>query len=85
MNKVAINVEGMMCGMCEAHINDTIRKVYLPRKNKGICNTQGARLLLGENPFVTYKAKLGIIAYRRYPRCAFCQTDVGSNDELKRR
>jgi copper chaperone CopZ len=28
MNKVTININGMMCGMCEAHINDTIRKIY---------------------------------------------------------
>ena len=27
MNKVTIKIDGMMCGMCEAHINDTIRKV----------------------------------------------------------
>ncbi len=33
MNKVTINVDGMMCGMCEAHINDTIRKVY-PKAKK---------------------------------------------------
>ncbi len=28
MNKVTLNIEGMMCAMCEAHINDAIRKVY---------------------------------------------------------
>ena len=28
MNKVTLKIDGMMCGMCEAHINDTIRKVY---------------------------------------------------------
>ena len=33
MNKITINVDGMMCGMCEAHINDTIRKVY-PKAKK---------------------------------------------------
>lgn len=26
MNKVTIAIEGMMCGMCEAHICDTIRE-----------------------------------------------------------
>ena len=33
MNKVILKIEGMACGMCEAHINETIRKV-LPRAEK---------------------------------------------------
>ena len=27
MNKVTLKIDGMMCGMCEAHICDAIRKV----------------------------------------------------------
>lgn len=27
MNKYSLNVEGMMCGMCEAHVQDAVRKV----------------------------------------------------------
>lgn len=27
MNKVTIKVDGMMCSMCEAHMNETIRKL----------------------------------------------------------
>ena len=26
MNKVTLKIEGMACGMCEAHMNDTVRK-----------------------------------------------------------
>ena len=26
MNKYILSIDGMMCGMCEAHINDVIRK-----------------------------------------------------------
>lgn len=26
MNKYVLSIDGMMCGMCEAHINDVIRK-----------------------------------------------------------
>ena len=26
MNQITLHIEGMMCGMCEAHICDTIRK-----------------------------------------------------------
>ena len=28
MIKTVVKIEGMACGMCEAHINDTIRKLY---------------------------------------------------------
>ncbi|MBR1762984.1 MAG: heavy-metal-associated domain-containing protein [Eubacterium sp.] len=28
MKKITLKIDGMMCGMCEAHINDTIRKAY---------------------------------------------------------
>ena len=28
MNKVTVKIEGMMCGMCEAHICDTIRRAF---------------------------------------------------------
>ncbi|MCD8200611.1 MAG: cation transporter [Clostridia bacterium] len=27
MIKIVLGVEGMMCGMCESHVNDVIRKV----------------------------------------------------------
>ena len=26
MNKITMKIDGMMCGMCEAHVCDTIRK-----------------------------------------------------------
>jgi len=28
MVKITANVEGMMCGMCEAHVNDAVRKAF---------------------------------------------------------
>lgn len=32
MIKITINVEGMVCDMCAAHINDTIRKAFPVKK-----------------------------------------------------
>lgn len=32
MLKFAVKVDGMQCGMCEAHINDTIRKMFQVKK-----------------------------------------------------
>lgn len=28
MVKITVDVDGMMCGMCEAHVNDAIRKAF---------------------------------------------------------
>ena len=32
MWKYTVEVNGMMCGMCETHINDTVRKVFPIKK-----------------------------------------------------
>lgn len=32
MYKITLGVDGMMCGMCEAHVNDQIRKNYKVKK-----------------------------------------------------
>ena len=32
MVKTTLKIEGMMCGMCEAHINDLIRREFKVKK-----------------------------------------------------
>ena len=32
MNKITLKINGMMCGMCEAHVNDVIRKNFKIKK-----------------------------------------------------
>ncbi|WP_318361353.1 heavy-metal-associated domain-containing protein [uncultured Agathobaculum sp.] len=32
MLKITVGVDGMMCGMCESHINDAIRKAFSVKK-----------------------------------------------------
>ena len=34
MNKYLLHIDGMMCGMCEAHVNDLIRKHLKVKKVK---------------------------------------------------
>ncbi|MBR6072021.1 MAG: heavy-metal-associated domain-containing protein [Acholeplasmatales bacterium] len=34
MKKIFLNVDGMKCGMCEAHINDIVRKTAKIKKVK---------------------------------------------------
>ena len=42
MTQSTLKIDGMMCGMCESHINDAIRKEFPVKKvtashSKGIC------------------------------------------------
>ena len=46
MNKVTVKIDGMMCGMCEAHINDTIRKVYPKAKKVASSRSKGETTFL---------------------------------------
>ena len=32
MYKITVQIDGMMCGMCEAHINDAVRRVFAVKK-----------------------------------------------------
>ena len=32
MVKTTLKIDGMMCGMCESHVNDTVRKVGAVKK-----------------------------------------------------
>lgn len=42
MIKTTVKIDGMMCGMCEAHINDVVRQNFKVKKvssshSKGLC------------------------------------------------
>ena len=32
MKKITLKIDGMMCGMCESHVNDAIRKAFSVKK-----------------------------------------------------
>lgn len=32
MVKITVNIDGMSCGMCEAHINDAVRNAFTVKK-----------------------------------------------------
>lgn len=32
MKKITLEIDGMMCGMCESHINDAVRKNFKVKK-----------------------------------------------------
>ena len=47
MVKTTLKIDGMMCGMCEAHVNDAIRKAVPEAKKVTSSHTKG------ESSFIT--------------------------------
>lgn len=47
MIKITVKVEGMMCGMCEAHVNDAVRRA-LPVKKVTSNHRRGETVILSQ-------------------------------------
>ncbi len=48
MIKITAKVEGMMCGMCESHVNDAVRRAF-PVKKVTSSHKKGETVILTEN------------------------------------
>ena len=48
MIKIVIDIDGMMCGMCESHINDAIRQNFNVKKVKS-SHTKEQTEIIAEN------------------------------------
>ena len=46
MEKATVKIDGMMCGMCETHIADTIRKVFPDAKKVKASRSNGEATFL---------------------------------------
>ena len=49
MVNIIVKIDGMMCGMCEAHINDAIRREF-PVKKVTSSHAKGETVILTEKP-----------------------------------
>ena len=50
MNKITVKIDGMMCGMCEAHICDTIRREFPDAKKVSASKSKKqASFVIGEH------------------------------------
>ncbi len=47
MNKITLKIDGMVCGMCEAHINDAVRRSF-PVKKVTSSHGRGETVILSE-------------------------------------
>ena len=48
MLKITVQVDGMMCGMCESHVNDAVRKAFQVKKVTS-SHSKGQTVILTEN------------------------------------
>ena len=48
MNKITVKIDGMMCGMCEAHICDTIRSAFPDAKKVSASRKSGEATFLSD-------------------------------------
>jgi len=48
MIKITVKVDGMMCGMCESHVNDAVRKAF-PVKKVTSSHSKGQTVILTED------------------------------------
>ena len=49
MTETTVKIGGMMCGMCEAHVNDAVRKSFAVKKVAS-SHTKGETVILSEQP-----------------------------------
>ena len=59
MQKITLKIDGMMCGMCESHINDAIRRAF-PVKKVTSSHSKGETVILSETD-ITEEALHGAI------------------------
>ncbi len=60
MEKITVKIEGMMCGMCEAHIQDTIRTAFPSAKKVKASRAHGEATFLIEGGFDEAKLKKAV-------------------------
>ncbi len=59
MLQTTLAIDGMMCGMCESHINDVIRRNFQVKKVTS-SHSKGQTVILSEEPLEEEKLKKAI-------------------------
>ena len=77
MIKTILGVDGMSCGMCEAHINDLIRREFSVKSVKSSCKKNQTEIVSKE-PLDEQKLRSAIGA------TGYTVTDVHSEEYVKK-
>ena len=64
MTTITVKVDGMVCGMCESHVNDAVRKAF-PVKKVTSSHSKGQTVILTENDIDedTLRSAIGATGY----------------------
>lgn len=64
MVKMTLRVEGMMCGMCESHVNDAVRRAF-PAKKVTSSRKKGETVIVAEAeiPMAELRRVIGEMGY----------------------
>lgn len=64
MLKITVQVDGMMCGMCESYVNDAIRKAFRVKKVTS-SHSKGQTVIITENDVdeVALRSAIGATGY----------------------
>lgn len=61
MTKTTVKVDGMMCGMCESHVNDAVRKAFQVDKVSS-SHSKGETVIISDGPLDEGTLKTAISA-----------------------
>lgn len=59
MTKTTLTIDGMMCGMCESHMNEAIRNAFDVKKVTS-SHSKGETVIISENPLDDEKIKKAV-------------------------
>ena len=62
MVQTTLKVDGMMCGMCESHVNDAVRKAFPEAKKVASSHTKAQTVIHSEQPLDEQKLRDAINA-----------------------
>ena len=65
MTQITVKISGMMCGMCESHVNDAVRKAF-PVEKVTSSHAKGETVILSEQPLdeAALRAAMDATGYR---------------------
>ena len=78
MKKYTLKIDGMMCGMCESHISDTIRKAVPDAKKVSASHKKGIATFLSEESLSDEQLKKAI------EETGYTCTEVNSETYVKK-
>lgn len=61
LRKTTVRIDGMMCGMCETHVNDAVRQAF-PVKKVSSSHKKGETVILAEQPLDGERLKAAVEA-----------------------